>query len=74
MFATLQSPTAAAEVVVRFCRRRIDRTLKKINLSGPKSVGELIAEYSSDRKPGCRRPRRGSNSKDSGRIGMWGLA
>lgn len=31
---------------MRFCRRRIDRTLKKINLSRPKSVGELIAEYS----------------------------
>ena len=31
---------------MRFCRRRIDRTLKRINLSGPKSVGELIAEYS----------------------------
>lgn len=46
ILATLQSPAAAAEVVVRFCRRRIDRTLKKINLSGPKSVGELIAEYS----------------------------
>ncbi len=46
IFATLQSPAAAAEVVVRFCRRRIDRTLKRINLSGPKSVGELIAEYS----------------------------
>jgi energy-coupling factor transporter ATP-binding protein EcfA2 len=45
IFATLQSPAAVAEVVVRFCRRRIDRTLKKIDLSGPKSVADLITEY-----------------------------
>ncbi|WP_175729654.1 AAA family ATPase [Burkholderia ambifaria] len=45
IFATLQSSAAVSEVVVRFCRRRIDRTLKKIDLSGPKSVADLIAEY-----------------------------
>ncbi len=45
IFGTLQSQAAIDDVVVRYCRRRIDRTLKKIDLSGPKSVAGLIAEY-----------------------------
>lgn len=45
IFGTLQSQAAVDEVVVRYCRRRIDRTLKKIDLSGQKSVAELVADY-----------------------------
>jgi hypothetical protein len=45
IFDTLQSQAAIDDVVVRYCRRRIDRTLKKIDLSGPKSVTDLVAEY-----------------------------
>lgn len=45
IFDTLQSQAAIDEVVVRYCRRRIDRTLKKIDLSGPKSIVDLVEEY-----------------------------
>lgn len=45
IFDTLKSQTAIDDVVVRYCRRRIDRTLKKIDLSGPKSIANLIQDY-----------------------------
>lgn len=45
IFDTLQSQVAIDDVVVRYCRRRIDRALKKIDLSGPKSIADLIEEY-----------------------------
>lgn len=45
IFATLQSDAAIEDVVVRYCRRRIDRALKQIDLSGPKSIFDLVAEY-----------------------------
>lgn len=45
IFSTLQSQAAIYEVVVRYCRRRIDRTLKKIDLSAPKSIADLIEDY-----------------------------
>ncbi|MCP1401044.1 AAA family ATPase [Achromobacter insolitus] len=45
IFDTLKSQAAIDGVVVRYCRRRIDRTLKKIDLSGPTSVADLIEEY-----------------------------
>lgn len=45
IFETLQSQAAIDDVVVRYCRRRIDRTLKKIDLSGSKSIVGLIEEY-----------------------------
>jgi len=45
VFGTLQSQAAVDDVVARYCRRRIDRTLKKIDLSRPKSVADLIDEY-----------------------------
>jgi ABC-type dipeptide/oligopeptide/nickel transport system ATPase subunit len=45
IFETLQSQAAIDDVVVRYCRRRIDRALKKIDRSGPKSVTNLVAEY-----------------------------
>lgn len=47
IFSTLQSPAAIEEVVVRYCRRRIDRALKKVDLSVPKSIHELVSEYAS---------------------------
>lgn len=45
IFNKLDSQAEIDDVVVRYCRRRIDRTLKKIDLSGAKSVDELVAEY-----------------------------
>ncbi|WP_304627485.1 AAA family ATPase [Pseudomonas congelans] len=47
IFNTLQSQAAIDDVVVRYCRRRIDRALKKIDLSGSKSIHELLLEYES---------------------------
>ncbi|MDC3741954.1 ABC-type dipeptide/oligopeptide/nickel transport system, ATPase component [Pseudomonas syringae] len=47
IFNTLQSQAAIDDVVVRYCRRRIDRALKKVDLSGPKSIDELLSEYAS---------------------------
>lgn len=47
IFNTLQPQTAIDDVVVRYCRRRIDRALKRIDLSGPKSIDELLSEYAS---------------------------
>lgn len=45
IFATLQSHQAIEDVVLRYCRRRIDRALKKIDLSAPKSVVNLVIDY-----------------------------
>ena len=45
VFATLQSQAAIEDVVVKYCRRRIDRTLKKIDLSGSRSIADLVVEY-----------------------------
>ncbi|RWQ28337.1 AAA family ATPase [Mesorhizobium sp.] len=39
------SPASAAGAIARYCRRRIDRTLKKIDLSGADTVAEIAAEY-----------------------------
>lgn len=47
VFARLKSPAEINEVVMRYCRRRIDRTLKRIDLSDAKDVASLAAEYSS---------------------------
>ena len=33
---------------MRYCRRRIDRALKKIDLSGSKTIDALIEEYSAE--------------------------
>lgn len=46
IFDSLQSQEAIDDVVVRYCRRRIDRALKKIDLSGPKSIDEIVVAYS----------------------------
>lgn len=45
IFNTLKSQAAIDEVVVRYCRRRIDRALKKVDLSAPKTVEQIISEY-----------------------------
>ncbi|MFK2913373.1 AAA family ATPase [Pseudomonas sp. 3HC3] len=45
IFNSLQSQAAIEEVVVRYCRRRIDRALKRVDLSGAKSIDELLSDY-----------------------------
>lgn len=45
ILGTLQSQENVEDVVVRYCRRRIDRTLKRLDLSAPKSVASLVTEY-----------------------------
>lgn len=45
ILATIDTPEKIEAVVVRYCRRRIDRTLKKIDLSAARSVAALVQEY-----------------------------
>lgn len=45
IFQTLDSDAAIETVLARYCRRRIDRTLKKIDLSEAKTVNDVAAEY-----------------------------
>ena len=45
VFETLNSAAAIDAVVTRYCRRRIDRTLKKIDLSSATSVHDITTEY-----------------------------
>jgi hypothetical protein len=45
VFDTLRSQQAVEDVIVRYCRRRIDRTLKKIDLSSSKNITDLVTEY-----------------------------
>jgi AAA domain, putative AbiEii toxin, Type IV TA system len=45
IFDTLNSTDTVDTVVAQYCRRRIDRTLKKIDLSGAANVSEITAEY-----------------------------
>ncbi|RVB21134.1 ABC transporter ATP-binding protein, partial [Mesorhizobium sp. M7A.F.Ca.CA.001.07.2.1] len=39
------TPASAAGTIARYCRRRIDRTLKMIDLSGATTVAEIAAEF-----------------------------
>jgi energy-coupling factor transporter ATP-binding protein EcfA2 len=48
IFGTLTSQAAIDDVVVRYCRRRIDRAMKKIDLSGSKTIDALIKDYSAE--------------------------
>lgn len=48
IFGTLNSDRAIENVVVRYCRRRIDRTLKKIDLSESESISELEQKYTQE--------------------------
>jgi len=45
IFRKLSSPAAIEEVVIRYCRRRIDRILKKIDLSEAINIDEIAASY-----------------------------
>ena len=45
VFETVNSPEKIEKVVVRYCRRRVDRILKKIDLSEEETTGELIEGY-----------------------------
>lgn len=45
IFGTLNSAAAIDTVVAQYCRRRIDRTLKKIDLSSVANVSDITAEY-----------------------------
>jgi energy-coupling factor transporter ATP-binding protein EcfA2 len=45
IFKTLDSTNAIDTVVTRYCRRRIDRLLKKIDLSESSTVAEITARY-----------------------------
>lgn len=45
VFDTLNSAAAIDTVVARYCRRRIDRALKKIDLSSATNVSDITAEY-----------------------------
>lgn len=48
IFGSLQSHKAIEDAVVRYCRRRIDRMLKKVDLSDSKTVPELAAQYTTE--------------------------
>lgn len=45
IFHSISSPAAVDAVVTRYCRRRIDRLLKKIDLSEATDVTAITAEY-----------------------------
>lgn len=45
IFDMLAKPNAQEEVVLGYCRRRIDRVLKKIDLSNATNEAELATEY-----------------------------
>lgn len=47
IFKCLDTPKAVDDVVVRYCRRRIDRTLKKVDLSAADTIDAIATEYSS---------------------------
>ena len=45
IFGTLSSSEAIDAVVTRYCRRQLDRRLKKIDLSTASTVADITAEY-----------------------------
>ena len=45
VFKAVDSPEKIEEVVLRYCRRRIDRNLKKIDLSEGETIENLAEEY-----------------------------
>jgi hypothetical protein len=45
IIADASDPKNASEVVLGYCRRRIDRMLKQIDLSADKSITDLAASY-----------------------------
>lgn len=47
VFATLNEPQKIEKVVVEYCKRRIDRALKKVDLSAGTTIADLQASYAS---------------------------
>ena len=47
IFETINSPEKIEKVVVRYCRRRIDRMLKKVDLSEAGTIDDLEEKYRS---------------------------
>ena len=47
IFETINSPEKIEEVVVRYCKRRIDQMLKKVDLSEAETIDELEENYRS---------------------------
>lgn len=47
VFATLDEPQKIEKVVVEYCKRRIDRALKKVDLSAGTTIADLQASYAS---------------------------
>jgi len=45
IFELLDGPNAIDDVVARYCRRRIDRMLKKVDISAARTVTNITAEY-----------------------------
>ncbi|WP_256644395.1 AAA family ATPase [Stenotrophomonas sp. 9(2022)] len=45
VLGTLDSQAKIDEVVLRYCRRRIDRALKRIDLSAQENLDDLVAKY-----------------------------
>ena len=45
IFETVNSPEQIEKVIVRYCRRRIDRMLKKVDLSDTSTIEDLEREY-----------------------------
>jgi hypothetical protein len=45
LFAQAAAPQNQLPIVMRYCRRRIDRTLKKVDLSAATDVATLAADY-----------------------------
>ena len=45
VFEAVSSPAAMDAVVTRYCRGRIDRMLKKVNLSGATGVADITQEF-----------------------------
>lgn len=50
IFNTASLPDAMDAVIARYCRRRIDRQLKKIDFSSAKTVSEITNEYAEKTK------------------------
>jgi D-ribose pyranose/furanose isomerase RbsD len=48
IFKTIQTDGATDKVVIGYCRRRIDRLLKKIDLSEASNVADLVKSYTEE--------------------------
>ncbi|WP_272524264.1 MULTISPECIES: AAA family ATPase [unclassified Providencia] len=48
IFSQLNSTVAIENVIIRYCKRRIDRALKKIDLSGAETISALKDKYNEE--------------------------